>query len=343
MGCQRSRFHLGVLLAGLHPRDLSPGAPSADSVCLRSPAPPFILLPELCYSDDRRLFARSADGLAHVLSVVCHGCWAAGGSVNGDKLLAFRIGLRSGRMVYVAGSCDTVVGTVRFSRSSLQLAGVPLLMGALPLEAAAKSIKRLDIVAHAFRRLSPPFILALRIVLGFGVARLDYVFDAMPVAPDRLRESQRAVDNALLASLQLPRSAARALLYTPLPGGGFGFPHLADRSAVRFVSGLLRLLDCRSVLAVRLTRWLFDRPGALRVDNDYLSVARAFLPGPAPPPTPPSPCLGLPEHPCRVEWQLLSHQTELLPHLPTAPPVSSPDLCLGRAGGFPSDRPQLSR
>ena len=288
MGCQRSRFHLGVLLAGLHPRDLTPGAPPADSVCFRSPSPPFDLRPELCYSDDRRLFARSADGLAHLLSVVCHGCWAAGGSVNGDKLLAFRIGLRSGRMVYVAGSCDTVVGTVRFSKGGLQLAGVPLLTGAFPSEAAAKSVQRLGIVTHAFRRLSPPFILALRIVLGFGVARLDYVFDAMPVAADRLRESQRAVDNALLTSLQLPRSAARALLYTPLPSGGFGFPHLADRAAVRFVCGLLRLLDCRSVLAVRLARWLLVRPGALRVDGDDLSVARAFLPGHAPPPhTPP--------------------------------------------------------
>ena len=189
MGCQRSRFHLGVLLAGLHPRDLTPGAPPADSVCFRSPSPPFDLRPELCYSDDRRLFARSADGLAHLLSVVCHGCWAAGGSVNGDKLLAFRIGLRSGRMVYVAGSCDTVVGTVRFSKGGLQLAWVPLLTGAFPSEAAAKSVQRLGIVTHAFRRLSPPFILALRIVLGFAVARLDYVFDAMPVAADRLRDS----------------------------------------------------------------------------------------------------------------------------------------------------------
>ena len=193
VGCQRSRFHLGVLLGALDPRDLSPGGPAADDVCFRLPCPPSALVPELCYSDDRRLFARSAAGLAHVLSVECHGCWAAGGSVNGGKLLAFRVALRAGKLVCLAGSVDTVVGPVAFSRGAVSLAGVPLLIGAVPLAAVEGLVRRLGIVEHAFRRLRPSYILALRVVLGFGVSRLDYALDVVPVAAVRLRPCQRAV------------------------------------------------------------------------------------------------------------------------------------------------------
>ena len=109
-------------------------------------------------------------------------------------------------------------------------------------------------------------MLELRIVLGFGVSRLDYVLDVVPMSEARLRGCQRAVDKALLASLKLTRSSPRILLYVPLAAGGFGFPHLLDGGAERQVTGILRALCSRVSLARGLSRWLL-RPARRAVSR----------------------------------------------------------------------------
>jgi hypothetical protein len=71
---RRTEFHLGLLRSELQPADLVPGGPSSKAVCFTSPHDDAYLVPELGYSDDRRFFARSSDGLATVLEVAAHGC-----------------------------------------------------------------------------------------------------------------------------------------------------------------------------------------------------------------------------------------------------------------------------
>jgi hypothetical protein len=126
IGIQRTRFHHGVLERALWPRDLSPGAPNLGDICPALPSGKPVV--EIGYSDDRRPISKTAEGLGHLLDIFCHGCWAAGASVNDSKLQAFRVKLSKGVLTYGTGSVDTVVGNLQFRRSGLALAGIPAVM-----------------------------------------------------------------------------------------------------------------------------------------------------------------------------------------------------------------------
>jgi hypothetical protein len=77
-------FHFWV--SGINPQEIS----ASD------------FIPEICFSDDRRLFASSDAALAHIINVVSHGCWKAGAAVNGGKLQAFKVRIVRGRLTFIA-------------------------------------------------------------------------------------------------------------------------------------------------------------------------------------------------------------------------------------------------
>ena len=107
-----------------------------------------------------------------------------------------------------------------------KLTGVPLVMGKHPSLQITKTEASLVEVDRALYRLCPVYVLVLRIVLAYVVSALDYVYEAMPPRPTRLRLTQRAVDKVLTRALRVPRNVPKALLGMPVAGGGFGLPHL---------------------------------------------------------------------------------------------------------------------
>ena len=79
------RFNQGVVDAAVDP---STFLPLASSLCLRAPWDARVWVLEVSFSDDRRLFGKTPDGLNRVLQANCHACWAAGGTPNAVKLKA---------------------------------------------------------------------------------------------------------------------------------------------------------------------------------------------------------------------------------------------------------------
>ena len=128
------------------------------------------------------------------------------------------------------------------------LTGVPLVMGEQPGPQSAKVEASLVKIERALYRVRPAFVLVLRIVLAYVVSALNYVYEAMPPCPTRLRRTQRAVDRVLTRAPRVPRNVPRALLWMPVASEGFGFPHLYGRMRLQHVQGFLRAMDARSVL-----------------------------------------------------------------------------------------------
>ena len=65
-----------------------------------------------------------------------------------------------------------------------------------------------------------------------------------------------AVDKVLTRALRVPRNVPRALLWMPVAGRGFGFPHLYSHMCLHRVLGYLRAMDSRSVLVRESVRAL---------------------------------------------------------------------------------------
>ena len=254
VGKRRTEFHRGILAARVHPADLSSGGPPPHTLCFSAPSDNSLLIPELSYSDDRRFLARTADGLAHLLEIAAHGCWAAGGVVNGAKLQIFRVGRQGGRLTYLEGHVDTLLGPLDYQRGGLALCKIPLLMGEVPCDAIAKTLARAHQVQAACLRLQPPYALVLRVVLVFVVSRLDYLYGALPPTAASLAPLQRVLDAVLLRSLRAPPSTPTRQLHAPLVLGGFGAPVLELRFQLRFLRGFFRALNSRNLLVRESTR-----------------------------------------------------------------------------------------
>lgn len=219
----RTNFHHGILRHRLRPDDLGAGALAANDICFPLPADPTTPVIDICFSDDRQLFARDDRGLAHLLRVVCHGCWATSGGVNFDKLRAFKLCLSGGRLRYKSGVLDTLLGPLAYGGRPMQLVGIPLVMGDTPSEKLRTTVNRLQLIAAGVRRHHPAFVLVLRVISAFALAQLDYIFEATPPPADaRLMPVQRATDGVVIASLGIPNFSPRALLHAPLLAGGFG-------------------------------------------------------------------------------------------------------------------------
>jgi hypothetical protein len=272
MGIRRTEFHRGVLLSAAFPSDLTPGAPNASSICFHAPFDSTLLIPEISFSDDRRFFARSEEGLSRLLDVACHGCWAGGGAVNGQKLKVFKV-VRSHRgLQLVRGSLDTLVGELHFQTEGLSLVGVPLLIGAPPATAHAKAVTRLKMILRGVVQLRPCYSLALRVVVLFALAILDSVYEVTPPEGQSLWEVQLWVDRVLTAALRLPRNIPKMYLRAPLSSGGFGSPHLLVRFQVCFFAGIFSCLGSRNDWVRRGSQWTLRQHATGGTDNPDAAV-----------------------------------------------------------------------
>jgi hypothetical protein len=186
VGMRRTEYHRGVVLGNLHPSDLAPGGTSLTASCFAAPADPGHMLPELGYSDDRRLFSRSAEGLANLLDVAAHGCWAAGGVVNGTKLQAFCVRREGQKLVYVADHLDSVLGPLDYRCEGLALCKIPLVPGEPPADALSKTLAcaRARASWHGGTWISSPFFTPM---LGGAVSQPSAVWwTSIPPVPPRM-------------------------------------------------------------------------------------------------------------------------------------------------------------
>lgn len=104
----------------------------------------------------------------------------AGGSVNDAKLKVFHVRHLRGRLRLIPGNLPSLVGELKFSCSSLRLAGIPLLMGGPIGPLYRDFLQRVQVVRAGLLRLRPTYILCLRVLLAYGVSKLDFVHDALP-------------------------------------------------------------------------------------------------------------------------------------------------------------------
>lgn len=209
----------------------------AHTFCLPALHDPSLLVPEANFSDDRRFFSSTTDGIGRLLDIATQGCWAGGGAVNIRKLLLFLIRRSGNRLRYDQGVVHTSHGDLSLQPGLLQFVGIPLVQGDAPLAALEKALTRLRRILQCITRLRPSYALSLRIVSAFGIAGLDSVAEAIPIDTPKLVPIQRAVDACLVAALRLPLSAPRSLLYVSPNGGGFGFPNVVTRFGIRHTHG----------------------------------------------------------------------------------------------------------
>ena len=162
-------------------------------------------------------------------------CGAACGSVQVGKLKVYHPVLRDRRLHYAPGTLPTPLGPLPLQSGGFMLTGVPLVMGEQPSPQIAKAEASLAKIACALYRLRPAYVLVLRIVFACVVSALDYVYEAMPPCPTRLRCTQWAVDRVVTRALRVPHNVPRHLMWMPVAGGGFGFPHLYSRMRLRHI------------------------------------------------------------------------------------------------------------
>ena len=211
---------------GLYPEDQRPCAPDLTAYVPRQPVAPPGFLPEVAFSDDRCHFAITGWGLAWLMGMCAVTCVAACGSVRVGKVKVYHL-IRCNRWLhYAPDTLPMPLGPLSLQSGGFMLTGVPLVMGEQPCQQIAKAEASLAKIERALYRLHPAYVLVLRIVLAYVISPLDYVYEAMPVCPTRLRRTQRAMDKVLTRALRVPRNIPRSLLWMPSAGGGFSFPHL---------------------------------------------------------------------------------------------------------------------
>ena len=131
------------------------------------------------------------------------------------KLKVYRLVLRQRRLHYASGTLPTILGPLQLQPGGFMLTGIPLVMGEHPTPQIAKAEASLAKIEGALYHLRPAYVLVLRIVLAYVVSALDYVYDAMPPCPTRVRHTQRPVDRGLTRAPRVPRNVPRALLWMP--------------------------------------------------------------------------------------------------------------------------------
>ena len=220
------------------------------------PRPSYQYPPPPTLPPTRRHFALTGWGLAWLMGICAVTCAAACGLVQVGKLKVYHLVLRNRRPHYAPGTLATTLGPLPLQSGGFMLTGVPLVMGEHPGPRGAKAEVSLAKIERALYCLRPAYVLVLLIILAYVVSALDYVYEAMPPCPMRLRRTQRAPDRVLTKVLWVPRNVPRALLWMPVAGGGFGFPHLYSRMRLRHVQGFLRAMDSRSILVRKNVRAL---------------------------------------------------------------------------------------
>ena len=126
---------------------------------------------------------------------------AACSSVQVGKMKVYHLVLRNRRLHYAPGILPTTLGPLSLQSGGLILTGVPPVVGEHPGLQIAKAEASLAKIEHALYHLRPAEAPNLRIVLVYVVSAVDYVNEAMPPCPARLRRTQRAVDMVLTRAL----------------------------------------------------------------------------------------------------------------------------------------------
>ena len=291
LGPIRSRANAAMVPRALRPESGLPGGPDPVEWCPAHPAEPSEYVPEVSFSDDRRIFAYSDEGICHALRVSQKTCLAGGGDVNRAKLQAFCPTLREGAIQYNKGTIETAMGALQVCTSDLAMVKVPIVMGESPRAVPGKYRDALRHLGWALPRTAPSYALATRVVAGFALAKADFVFDAVPVLGTDLTDIQKLSDVIHRRALRLPRSFPRAVLYRPLERLGLALPRLSQRHAVRYVHAIVSALNCRSSYVSLLLRHVlqgaswksqaFSDAHALYHWLDSWGLALCFLPGPA--------------------------------------------------------------
>ena len=79
-GVIRTRFNRAVISAGLSPSTLGPSHASSAALFPSLPWMPHEIMPEIMFSDDRSLFAKSLACVDPILQANCQSRWGGGGA-----------------------------------------------------------------------------------------------------------------------------------------------------------------------------------------------------------------------------------------------------------------------
>ena len=158
MGIVRNWYNTAVWTNGLQPELLRRGSYESQTLFPCLPWREGHQVAEICYSDDRRGFALSEEGLSYFLLTEGHSCWSVGGSVNSTKLQFFKISSKNSKQVK-AGKVDTVFGNLDFCKKDFAMTGIPMLMGHKPAVCLDKLCVRLHKIHATTMRLGPSYAL----------------------------------------------------------------------------------------------------------------------------------------------------------------------------------------
>ena len=246
LGFVPSRVNAAIVANALRRETGGPGGPHPADRCPVHPACAAEYVPEVSSSDDRRIFAYTDAGAAHVLRVSQKTCLAGGGAINRSKLKGYLVVDKGGALGCASSQPSTVLAVIKTDSADLAMVKIPVVMGEPPRAVLVKYEAALRHLHWAVPRTEPVYALALRVVTTFAPTKADFVLDVVPAVGLNLEACQRLSDGIHRRALGLPRSFPRTLLYRPLHMLGLHAPRLQDRHAVRFVHTLLAALNSRS-------------------------------------------------------------------------------------------------
>ena len=269
-GVIRTRFNRGVISAGLSPSTLGPSHPPSAALFASLPWLPHEMVPEVVFSDDGSLFAKSLAGLNYILEANCQSSWSGGGAPQGLKIKGFHLTYSPTGPQYRSGFWPCFIGCSEFTTSGFTMTGVPLVVGDAPAEPLQKFLAALRGLHRSVLRHQPSFLLTLRLLLVYAVSIIDFVFEAMPPREQWLASAQVLVHRIILTSLGIRQSLPLKVLYGGAGTLGFFTPLLYERSKLGYIKGIYGCINSRGALARGMTRHVShtDLPRPMQGDWD---------------------------------------------------------------------------
>ena len=123
-----------------------------------------------------------------------------------------------------------------------------MLMGHKPATCIDKMLVQLRKILGVTARLSPSFVLLLRILVAYAIAGPDYIFAVIPAQSAWLGQPQSLLKQILCRLLGLPKQVPNALLYTPPRASGYGLVALSPHFQVKHISTWLTNVNSRNAL-----------------------------------------------------------------------------------------------
>ena len=150
--------------------------------------------------------------------------------------------------------------------NALMMTGIPLLVGHERKECLVKFKSKLHRILTAPGQTQPTYVLALRIILSFAVASLDYVFTVIPAKRECIAKHQILIERIVCAVLCIQKTLPKRWLYMLLSLGGFGIPEIETRFRLKCIAMWVSAPNCRNALTKQAFRfaWLIDITDTLR-------------------------------------------------------------------------------